>query len=64
MVVLFLLAGAGALAALPLGASAMRIGSLSLVWWYAAVVAPAVATAVTTAALLRRPRSKDPVSPA
>jgi hypothetical protein len=54
VVVLFLLAVAGVLAMLPLGAGAMRVGSLSLLWWYAAVVAPLVAAVVTVAVLLRR----------
>jgi hypothetical protein len=51
---LLLLAGAGALATLPLGAGAMRVGSLSILWWYSAVVAPLVAVVVTVAVLLRR----------
>ena len=65
MVVLLLLAGAGALATLPYGAGAMRVGSLSLLWWYGTVVAPAVAAAVTTAVLFRRRLQSDgPISPA
>ena len=64
MVVLLLLAGAGALATLPRGAGAMRVGSLSLLWWYAVVVAPAAAAAVTALVLSRRPPSEDPASPA
>ena len=64
MVVLLLLAGAGALATLPRGAGAMRVGSLSLLWWYGAVVAPAAAAAVTAVVLGRRPPPEDPVSPA
>ena len=64
MVVLLLLAGAGALSTLPHGAGAMRIGSLSLLWWYAAVVAPLVAAAVTSGVLLRRLPPADHVSPA
>ena len=63
MVVLLLLAGAGALAALPHDAGAMRVGSLSLLWWYGVVVAPAAAAAVTAVVLSRRPPSEDPVSP-
>lgn len=66
MVVLILLAGAGVLATLPHGAGAMRIGSLSLLWWYAAVVAPLVGAGVTAGALLgRRPsrRSGSPATP-
>lgn len=59
MVVLLVLAGAGALATLPQGAGAIRLGSLSLLWWYTAVVAPLVAAAVTAGALARRPRARD-----
>ena len=54
MVVLLLLTGAGVLATLPHGAGAMRIGSLSLLWWYAVVGAPLVAAGVTSGVLLRR----------
>ena len=61
---LLLLAGAATLATLPHGAGAMRVGSLSLLWWYAVVLAPAAATAVTAAVLYRRPSSEGPVSPA
>jgi hypothetical protein len=64
VVVLVLLVGAGALATLPLGAGAMRIGSLSLLWWYAAVVAPLVAAAVTSRVLFRRLPPADHGSPA
>lgn len=64
MVVLLLLAGAGVLAMLPLGAGAMRVGSLSLLWWYGAVVAPIVAGVVTVGVLLRRFPSADHDSPA
>ena len=64
MVVLILLAGAGVLATLPYGAGAMRIGSLSLLWWYAAVVAPLIGAGVTAGVLLRRPPSKRSGSPA
>ena len=63
MVVLLLLAGAGALATLPRGASAMRVGSLSVLWWYAAVVAPAVAATVTATVLGRGHPSESPASP-
>jgi hypothetical protein len=55
VVVLLLLAGAGALATLPGGAGTMRVGSLSLLWWYAGLVAPAAAVAVTAAVIQRRP---------
>jgi hypothetical protein len=58
VVVLLLLAGAGVLATLPRGAGATRVGALSLLWWYAAVVGPGIAAAVTVAALLPRSPSK------
>ena len=64
MVVLLLLAGAGALATLPYGAGAIRVGSLSLLWWYGAVVAPAGAATITAVVLGRRPRSQSPIPPA
>jgi hypothetical protein len=63
VVVLLLLAGAGALATLPRGAGAMRVGGLSLLWWYAAVVAPGTVVAITAAVLLPRPPSKGSGSP-
>jgi hypothetical protein len=55
VVVLLLLAGAGVLATLPRGAGAMRVGGLSLLWWYAGLVAPAAAVAVTATVIQRRP---------
>jgi hypothetical protein len=55
VVVLLLLAGAALLVTLPHGAGALRLGPLSLLWWYAAVVAPLTATALTAGVLLRRP---------
>jgi hypothetical protein len=55
VVVLLLLAGAGVLATLPFGAGAMRVGGLSLLWWYAVVGGPLAAAAVTTGALASRP---------
>ena len=64
VVVLLLLAGAGALAVLPREAGAMRVGSLSILWWYAAVVAPLVSAAVTVGVLLRRLPRTDPGPPA
>jgi hypothetical protein len=62
--VLLLLAGAGALVALPHRASVVRIGSLSLLWWYAVVIAPLLAVAVTAAALVRGRPPAPPVAPA
>jgi hypothetical protein len=64
VVVLLLLTGAGVLATLPHGAGAMRVGSLSILWWYAAVVAPLVAAGVTAGALLRRAPPADHAAPA
>jgi len=63
VVVLLLLAGAGALATLPRGAGAMRLGGLSLLWWYAVIVAPGAAAAVTAAVLFLRPPSEGSGSP-
>jgi membrane protein implicated in regulation of membrane protease activity len=60
VVVLLLLAGAGALATLPRGAGALRVGALSVLWWYAALLAPSLAVAVTVAVLVpRRPRKSS-----
>jgi len=65
VIVLVLLAAAAVLALLPFGAGAVRVGALSVVWWYAAVVAPVLAVVVTIGALLdRRPRPDDRMSPA
>lgn len=63
VVVLLLLAGAGALATLPLEAGAVRVGSLSILWWYSVVAAPVLAAAVTVAVLLRRASLGDRGSP-
>jgi hypothetical protein len=59
VIVLVLLAGAAGLALLPFGAGAVRVGGLSVAWWYAALLAPSTATLVTTVVLLRRPASPD-----
>jgi membrane protein implicated in regulation of membrane protease activity len=65
IIVLVLLLGAAALALLPFGAGAVRVGRLSVVWWYAAAVAPIIAVLVTIAVSLRqRPRPDGGVSPA
>jgi hypothetical protein len=62
VVVLLLLAGAGVLASLPFGAGAMRVGSLSLLWWYAVIGGP-LAVAVTVGVLApRTPRGAAPTS--
>ena len=51
---LVLLAAGAGLALLPFGASTVRVRGVSLVWWYAGVVAPCVAVIVTTVVLFRR----------
>ncbi len=64
---LVLLLGAAALALLPFGAGSVRVGRLSVVWWYAASVAPIIAVVVTIAVSLRQRTRPDavgsPVSP-
>jgi len=52
-VVLVLLAVGAGLAFLPFGASTVRVGGLSVLWWYAGVVAPCTAVVVTTVVLFR-----------
>lgn len=52
-VVLVLLAVGAGLAFLPFGASTVRVGGLSVLWWYAGVVAPCTAVIVTTVVLFR-----------
>ena len=54
VVLLALIAGAGVLAHGPFALGALRIAGVSLLWWYAAAVAPLVAGAVVVAALLVR----------
>ena len=39
---------------LPLDVAAMRLGALSLLWWYAGVAGPVVATVITLVALFDR----------
>ena len=41
----------GLLLQMPFGLSAIRVGPLSVLWWYAAVIAPAIAAAVTVSVL-------------
>jgi len=41
----------GLLLQMPFGWSAIRVGPLSVLWWYAAVIAPAIAAAVTVSVL-------------
>jgi hypothetical protein len=40
---------------LPGAPGAVRIGGVSLAWWYAGVVGPTLATVVATAILVRSP---------
>ena len=51
---LVLLAGAPLLALAPAAPGAVRVGGVSLLWWYAGFVAPLLATALTIAVLVRR----------
>ena len=60
--ILVLLAGGAVLAVLPSRVGAVRVAGLSILWWYAAVVAPVVAVLVTAAVLLRRASPRDPVA--
>ena len=53
-VLLALIAGAAFLAHGPLALGSLRLGGVSLLWWYAAVAAPLVAIAAAVAALLVR----------
>jgi hypothetical protein len=50
---LVLLAGAPLLALAPAAPGAVRIAGVSLLWWYAAVVAPLLATIVAIIVLAR-----------
>jgi hypothetical protein len=50
---LVLLAGAPLLALAPAAPGAVRVAGVSLLWWYAGLVAPLLATAVTIVALVR-----------
>jgi len=61
--VLLLLAGAFVLATLPRGAGAVRVGGLSLLWWYALVAAPLAAAGATAAVLRGGPPSVSRDSP-
>lgn len=56
---LLLLAAGAAIVALPLDAGAVRIGGVSVAWWYAAVLAP-VASAVTAVLALLASRDRPP----
>lgn len=52
---LALVAGALVLSLAPLDVAAIRLGPLSLLWWYTAVVAPLAALAIAAAALSADP---------
>jgi hypothetical protein len=62
VVILVLLAGGGVVAFLPSGVGAVRLAGLSLLWWYAAVVAPVIAVLVTVAVLMCFASPGDPVA--
>jgi hypothetical protein len=62
VVILVLLAGGAVLTVLPSGVGAVRVAGLSILWWYAVVVAPVVAVLVTVAVLLRRASPRDPIA--
>lgn len=57
-VLLALLAGAAALALGPRDPGAIRVGGVSLLWWYGAAAAPVVAALVALAAF--RPPGEPP----
>lgn len=50
---LVLLAGAPLLALTPAAPGAVRVAGVSLLWWYAALVAPVLATGIAIACLVR-----------
>jgi len=50
-ILLAVVAVAVVLTQLPLDVAAMRLGALSLLWWYAGVASPVVATVITLLAL-------------
>jgi hypothetical protein len=52
-VLLVLLVGAPLLALAPAAPGAVRVAGVSLLWWYVAVVAPLLATAVALVVLVR-----------
>jgi len=54
VVLLALIAGAAFLAHGPLALGSLRLGGVSLLWWYAAAAAPLVAIGAVVAALLVR----------
>jgi hypothetical protein len=50
---LVLLVGAPLLALAPAAPGAVRLAGVSLLWWYAGVVAPVLATGIAIAVLVR-----------
>ena len=58
---LVVLAGGAVLAVLPAGVGAVRVAGLSILWWYAALVAPVTGVLVTIVVLFRR---ASPLGPA
>jgi hypothetical protein len=52
---LVLLAVAPVLALAPAAPGAVRIAGVSILWWYTALIAPLVTTAITIALLVRDP---------
>ena len=62
MVILVLLAGGAVVIVLPSGVGAVRVADLSLLWRYAAVVAPVIAVLVTVAVLICRASPRDSVA--
>ena len=50
---LVLLAGAPLLALAPAAPGAVRVAGVSVLWWYAGVVAPLLATGIAIACLVR-----------
>jgi len=52
---LVLLAIAPLLALAPAAPGAVRVSGVSLLWWYAALIAPLIATALAIALLVRVP---------
>jgi hypothetical protein len=52
---LLLLVGAPLLALIPAAPGAVRLAGVSLLWWYAGLVAPLLATAIAVLVLAREP---------
>ena len=53
LVLLALLAGAPLLALAPAAPGAVRLAGVSLLWWYAGLVAPLLATGIAIVVLVR-----------